>query len=333
MTLTVLATITRRAIFIFILSSILGIAAFVGYKIWYANYLASLPPVEEKPDIKFGILPYPDLPNGNTASSNFSYSLDTNTGNLPNVDKIIKVYFIPKPVASLLSGEKSEEFAKKFDLNIPPEIISETKYRFRSGERNLTIDLDTGNFTYQKEASLSAKEALTDQNSLAEDFRNFLTTLNILKDELKQGPSKINLLKLDLEATAAEISLWPADIDQKPVVLPSFNKSLVNSKVSQSARGLQNYIELNFTFWPVDTSTFATYPTRTAAQALEDLKAGQGAIIIQPPNPQVSISSVYIAYFQSERYSPYLQPVFVFEGPSFAALLPAIDAQFINPSN
>src|SRR3989344_129531 len=99
-TLTTVATITRRFILFSVIFSILAVIGFISYRIWHTNYLRSLPPVEEKPDTKFGVLPDPDFPLPKVSSSNFSYSIDTQTGNLPefggDIAKIQRVYFMPK---------------------------------------------------------------------------------------------------------------------------------------------------------------------------------------------------------------------------------------------
>src|SRR3989344_5818948 len=102
MTLSQTAILTKQVITLSIITIVLGTVSFIGYKIWYAYYLANLPPIEEKPDTKFGKLPYPDFPVAGVSSYNFSYSIDTTTGGLPKVgtdagfEKLIKVYFITK---------------------------------------------------------------------------------------------------------------------------------------------------------------------------------------------------------------------------------------------
>ena len=95
--------------------------------------------MEEKPDTKFGVLPDPDFPLPKVSSSNFSYSIDTQTGNLPefggDIAKIQRVYFMPKPFATLLSPERSTELAQMFGFGSPPEILSELEYRYSDEEK------------------------------------------------------------------------------------------------------------------------------------------------------------------------------------------------------
>lgn len=348
MTLSQTAGLTKRIIIFSIIALVLGITSFIGYQIWHTYYLAHLPPVEEKPDTKFGVLPFPTFPKTSVSSSNFSYSLDTSTGTLPKMgkdpgfDKIIKVYFVTKSYATFLSSDKSQTLAEKFGINTQPEILSETIYKFTDQNKILNVDLDTGNFAYTKEATPPAQQSLDSDNKLVSDFENILNTLGILKDDLKKGRTKVMLLKaegknlvsttLQSEAQLAQISLWPQTLDQKSIFTADFNKSLVNAVIFNSASDLSNYFSLNFTYWPIETTTFATYPTKSAENAFDDLKSGKGVVVLEPPKPQVSITSVYLGYYLSQNYSPYLQPIFVFEGPSFVAYVPAIKDQYQHPA-
>lgn len=346
MTLTQTAILTRNFILIFSISLIMGIVSFIGYKVWYAYYLANLPPVEEKPDTRFGLLPDPDFPKVSVTSSNFSYSLDTSTGSLPQVgvdpgfEKITKVYFVTKPYASLLSSDKSAALAEKFAITDSAEIIDETLYLFKKDGRTLTVNLDSGNFKFSDEATKSAKEGLDDDNKLISDFKNTLQKLAVFRDEFNNGRTKIVMLKkeggkliptqLRSEAVTAQISIWPDSIDKKSIFTPDFNKALINTTVVGGADSSDNYLSLEFTHWSIDTTTFATYPTKDAEVAFQDLQTGKGVVIIESARADVSITSVYLGYFLSENYSPYLQPIYIFEGPNFVAYVSAITDQWKN---
>lgn len=315
MTLTQVAIFTRRAIIALAVLIIVGLFSFIGYKIWYANYLASIPPVEEKPDLKFGSLPEINFPPSKVSSANFSYSLDTTTGNLPTFGKIIKVYFQPKPISTFLAPERSKDIARLFDVDTEPQILSETKYQFALDKKNLIIDLDSGNFLFsQSEASNSASGAEGIKNRPV-DFKQFLSQKDLLKENLKNGPVK---------ELANIISVWPQDIDKIPIKTDNLDISLIYAEVIGSPLELKNYSLLQYIYWPIDTTTFATYYLKTGNAAFEDLKQGKGIIMMEPEKPQVSVTLVYLAYFQNKEYSPYLQPIFVFEGPHFAAFVDAI---------
>lgn len=329
MTLTQTAALTKKTVIISAITLIVGTISFISYNIWHAYYLANLPIVEEKPDTRFGILPAINFPSSTVSSSNFSYSIDSTTGNLPKVgidtgfEKLQKVYFVNITFASLLSSEKSQNLAEKFGITSPPQILSETNYVFSENNKTLKVNLDSGNFSYTNEATISGNETLDDDTKLIADFNQTLNTLGILKPDLQNGRGKVRT-----EASAAQISLWPASIDNKPIMTSKLDTSILFAKVYKSASDLQKYFSLNFTYYPIDTTTFATYPIKTAEAAFEDLKNSKGVIVLEPKLPKVSITSVYLGYFLSDNYSPYLQPIFVFEGPQFAAYVPAISSEF-----
>ncbi len=341
MTLTQTAQFTKIALLTGITTLILGITGFTGYKIWYNHYLASLPKPEPKPDLKFGALPQPDLPQTLVTSGSYTYSLATTTGTLPSFDKLIKVYFMPKPTASFLAEDKTKALAQKLNISTDPQIVSDTEYSYSDEPRSLTVELDTGNFLYTNTATLSATQTLDQDDRLVSDFKSNLQNLNVLKEALGTK-RQIELLKVQdnqlvpassrAEAQAARIYLWPADIDEKPVLIGKFNKSLIYATAVGSAFNPQSYQELHFTYRPVDQTTFATYQIKPVNQAFDELKSGQGAIIEAPQKQQVSITSIYIAYYESEKYVPFLLPIFVFEGPGFVAYIPAI-AQDTSQSN
>lgn len=317
MTLTQIAVFTRRSIVLSAIILSLSIISFIGYRIWHNWYISTLPPVEEQPDMKFGILPALEFPARAVSTSNFSYSLDTTTGGLPKFEKIIKVFFLVKTYATFLSAQRSQDLAEKFSIKAPPQILNETNYVYKEGGKTLEVNLDSGNFRFKNEATISASlssSTLDSEERLSTDFKNVLSFLGLLKEQLKNGRTKV---------VENQISLWPQDIDAKVIFTPEFNKSLINAKVAGSAGNLENYLSLNYTFFPIDESTFATYPLKRAEEAFEDLKSGKGVVMIEPAKPTVSITSVYLGYYLPEGYTPYLQPIYIFEGPQFVAFTSA----------
>ncbi|RJP47504.1 MAG: hypothetical protein C4584_00425 [Armatimonadetes bacterium] len=330
MTLTQAATWTRKTIIILILLIFTAIAGSVGYNIWYQHYLSTLPPVEEKPEVKFGVLPEIQFPPSGVSSSNYSYSVDTVTGGFPKFPKLIKVYFIPRAGVSLLAPERARQQAEKLGFTIGPEILSDTQHKYSDNrEGELIMDLTTGNFFFQRPATSSAFTAESstfyDQPQVVEMFKNYLRNKNLLNNFLANGRSNVTFNDdPPAEYSTADVSIWPTDIDKLPLVTAAFKHGLVEATVTKASEEKERFIRVNYTFWPIDDTTYSTYPLKTAEQGFDNLKSGQGFIAIQPEQAQISISSVSLAYFQPDEYSPYLQPVYVFEGPDFAALVPAV---------
>ncbi|MDO8570445.1 MAG: hypothetical protein Q7R97_02570 [Candidatus Daviesbacteria bacterium] len=329
MTLTQTAILTKRTIVIIIILMIVTISGSIGYSIWNQYRISQIPPVVEKPEMKFGILPPINFPASKVTSSNYGYSLDTVTGNLPETPKFLKVYFIPQSSVTLLAPEKSIALAKNLGFPEGPESVSANIYKFTNdlgGE--MTIDLATGNFTFsasnaEKIATNSAQANLSDKDKMVTDFKNYLALNNLLIDNLKNGKSNVQYNNDNAkDSTSAQVYLFPINFDNLPIVTPLFNQGLVKAAVNGPE--INQYPRLNYTYWTIDQTTSSTYPLKTAQEAFDELKSGSGFVSIESSQSKVSITSVYLAYLETEEYTPYLQPVFVFEGPDFVGLVPAI---------
>lgn len=348
MSLTQTAIIVKQIIFFTVIFLIISLIAFVGYQAAYNYYISRRPPPEERPDTKFGTLPALDLPPSLAPSSNFTYSLDTVTGNLPRLDqdpgfkKIIKVYFIARPVATLLSPDRSVEFAAKFGITTPPQVLSETLYRFYQEGKTLTVELDTLNFKFANTKVTPSNELLPSDNNLIGSFKGFISNVGASRPDLNEGPARVTLLKEEngkliptaarSEAHFAHISLWPKAIEGKLIYSPKFNVSLISALISGSSGSIDNYLSIEYTYWQIDPSTFATYPAKTLDAAFEELKSGQGTVILSPQSANVSITSVNVGYYLPEKYTPFLQPIYIFEGPEFVAYVGAIDTSKVPPT-
>lgn len=327
MTLTQTALITKRAIVITAVTLFLIIGAKIGYQVWYANQLASLPKIADKPEEKFGTLPQLTYPDAQVSSSNFSYSLDTPTGSFPDIPKLVNVYFIPQSGISLLAPERSIELAVKLGFGTKPQILSDSSYQFSDNAGgDLLIDLPTGNFHFQRVvATNSAQPSGFSESSedIIKNFKTFLRDKNLLTDPIQQG--KINIVFDNLDTTksqTATISALPADFNKLPIInITPYGlvKTLINTNPDEQKR----YLQMDYVVWLIDSTTFSSYPIKDPQKAFAQLQSGEGFVIIPPLKPQVSITDVHLAYYQSENYSPYLQPVYVFEGPHYQAIVQA----------
>ena len=76
----------------------------------------------------------------------------------------------------------------------------------------------------------------------------------------------------------------------------------------------------------------ATYPIKTAGQALEELKNGKAYIATHTnTDTKVLIKNVYLGLYSEGRLQQYLTPVIVFEGNNeFIAFVPAITDEWTN---
>lgn len=338
MNLTKAARITKKAMIFTVIAITVGLSSWIGYTYYYYNiYLPSLPKPEVKPDVKFGILPQQKFDNTSVSSSNFSYSLDTPTGEVPkDLPKIMKVYFAQAGNTTFLSPDRARDLALGFLFPNGPERVTPTQYKFTDDQGGeILIDLNTGNFKFQRsETTPSAqlvKVPFISEQKLVAEFRSYLAG-KVSLIGLGGRNKAIFDKKNPEESTIAKVSIWPGNIDEYQVMTPKYEESSIRAVITSFRDPAHKYKSLNFVYWPVDTATYATYYIRTAEQAFIDLKTGQGSVVLSPSNmSRASITSVYLAYYQQEEYTPYVQPIYVFEGQDFMAYVPAISQEYLAP--
>lgn len=344
MTLTEAAAFTKKGM---IVAAITLFIVFATWGIWhyYYNYiyLPSLPPVEEAPTLAFGPLPKLKFPDSTVASSNFSYSMDTDTGSLPaDTPKLFKIYSVAQLATDLLALDRAKKLAKDLEFNETPQSLSATQYKFIDDKfgGELIVDLDTGNFKFRRSSATPSAQSseriedFIDEDGQARQFKAYLTSRGLLKEQLKSGRTSVvynNPVKKD--STLVTINLWQDSIEDVPIVTPKFREGLIKTVGTSSRDADKKYILMDYTFWPIDLQNFGTYPIKTAQEAFEELKNGDGFVALEPRSGSASITKVYIGYYLSEEYANYLQPVFVFEGPEFAGLIPAVKSEFVENSN
>lgn len=331
MTLTQAATLTKRSFLVIGILIVVGILARVGFSIWYQYYLASLPKVEERPEKKFGDLPLPTFPTSTVSSSNFTYSIVTQTGGFPTSPKFVKAYYIPQLPVTLLSNQRAQDLALKLGFNQTPQNLSESNQKFmdESGG-SLTVDITTGNFQIQRSATASAiatsSAILSEDKKLLEEFNTYLTAKGLLTDSLTGGRPKVSYDgPTPSESQTALVSIWPKDFDDLPILTGYNNRGLVWALVVKSNDEIKKFFQVGYTVWNIDQTTSSTYQVKTYDQAYAELQAGRGFITLAPKNnPKIPISKAYLAYYETDNYTSYLQPIYVFEGESFQGLVPAI---------
>lgn len=340
MTLTEASALTKKGLIVAAITIFIVLATW-GIWHYYYNYiyLPGLPPVVEKPTLAFGPLPKLKFPDPTVASSNFSYSLDTETGGLPEkLPELFKVYSVAQLATDLLALDRAKNLAGALEFNKNPEAISATQYRFiddiNGGE--LIVDLDTGNFKFRKNYATSSGdnferiEDFINEDKQSQSFKNFLSSRELLKDQLKNGRTRVtynNPVKKD--SNQLTLNLWQENVENIPIITPKFNEGLIKTVATNNRDLNKKYIFMDYIFWPIDFNNFGTYPIKKVDEAFEELKNGEGFIAIEPLRGNVSISKIYLAYYLSEEYTNYLQPVYVFEGSNFAWIVQAVKSEFV----
>jgi len=347
MTLSDTARITKKVIVY------VGVALIIIFALWggIAYYMATRPIIEyiELPTKGFGILPKPVLPKTRMTASSVTYDLNTETGSLPEgLPVMMKIYFIPKQGVTYATPQRAKYIASNFSFPNGPRIVSPTIHKFtddKGGE--LIYDLDSNNFRFKrpiatKSADFEDQQTVTieEETRLVNNFKKYLNDQGVLSASLDAGKyaTFYNNAKVS-EATEAAITLWQKDIIQGteeqpiayPIVNPNFKEGLVRGVVTKFVSPQNKYLSVDFIYWSIDTARTETYPIKTVKDAYDQLQNGEGITVLPYSKSSVAIENVYLGYLLPKEYTPYLQPVYVFEGPGFAAYVPAITPDNFEP--
>jgi hypothetical protein len=307
------------------------------------------------PSTSFGKLPLPLQPNANL--SKIQFDLDTGSGSLPSNPALLSVYPIPEPAGKLNSLDLAQNRVQSLGVIGKPKSISPTLYQFqdiRTPAKSITIDIVTGNFTYTFDwiADPSAVKKTFDApvdaaaKSIATSFANSAV---VGTNDLEKGETKTTYVKIagaertkvssPSEANAVEVQIYRAKIDEVyRIVSTDPTKSLINALVVPENADKQ-VLQVNFTHWLIDFEQDSTYPLRSTNQAFEDLKKNKANVVVGKLDgvDRIRITNVELAYLETERYIPYLQPVYIFSGDAFAgrgksnfvAYVPAISEDWL----
>lgn len=291
---------------------------------------------EELPTTSFGKLPFPLQPNANL--SNINFDLDTGSPTLPANPPLLKVYPIPEPEGKINSLDLAQAKVQNLGISGKGKALSPTLYQFQDTNtpaESVTIDIITGNFTYTfdwiADPTAIRKNFEKPVNISAENIARAFTSNAIEgKNDLEKGEAKISYIKLSgkervkvsspSEANAVEVQVFREKLDkQYRVITTDPNKSLVNALVVPE-NGDKQVLQVNFTHWLVDFDKGSTYPLRSTTQAFDDLQKNKGNIVIGRLDgvDRIRIAEIELAYLETERFTPYLQPIYIFKGDAFA---------------
>lgn len=351
-TLTETAYYTRKAIN----WTILGLVAFLILRVLFGLAVSTwkkiFPPPPPPPTVAFGKLPpikFPLPEGGASPSAKLNFTLETIEGGPPATSSTGTVFFMPKPEPNLLSLTRAKQLAGRMGFTGEPQSESPTIYRWQD-ERNpfktLRIDIITGNFKiiydYAQDLGLFAEKNLPTQGQAITEATTFLQNLGLFPSELENGQTQISYWQLVGNTLAQTTSLANADavrvdfgrenILGMRLFPPNPSQELVYFLFSGSRESTKRILEASYKFWEIEEEQKATYPLKTSAQAWEELRGGGGYIANPPADGQdrVVVRKIYLAYFYSEEYQAFLQPIFVFEGdPNFLAFIPAVSPAWV----
>jgi len=314
------------------------------------DYIKSTTPVKTlPPNLRFGTLPRPKFINIVNSSSGLNITLENVEGRPPEATTVAKIYSMPNKMLTLLSPERAKQLANKLGFIKEPTHLNPNTYFFSDNnqQKTLSVDITNLNFHMKYDYSLNMKDIFKNiqfesQEITVATINNYLLSNFLFDASLINNLAKVELLHYASEssqlvpvdkiytADAIRIDYFRNKIDNLRILPPTFDKSY--NYVLYTPSQLTNYLEISYTFWPVDYGDYATYPLISSEEAWKELLDGYGFVLNKGninPN-KIVVRKIYIAYYDSQEPQGFLQPIFVFEGDDgFVAYLPAIRPEFL----
>jgi len=295
------------------------------------------PPIE----VRFEISPTLNFPKQDS-NLKFSYRLETATGSLPAEFSDRGVVFKnPNRREGFFTYTGGLKKARRFGFKNKPIPVDPPVYQWRhSGKLPGMFELNmiTGEFdlvnNWKGERSLLLSTKKITPNTAFKYVQSALKKGGAWNDNLKEGDHSLIYFKAVNGQLVKIPYIYDADVVQVNFRRKKINKlSVVHADPERppiwglTTRGGQ-VLELHYRYWPVGSES-SEYPIITVRDAWQILKAGKAYIARlgdNVPGDEVVIRYFKMAYYISNDYQPFTEPVYVIKGDKeFMALVPAIN--------
>lgn len=319
---------------------IFRIALLAGIAYWKKLH----PPPPPPPTVEFGKLKRIKFPDQQLRA--FTFILQLPTIDFPDFPDRAKVFVIPYKKANFMVWDEAKKESSSLGFIGEPEQLSTQVYRWTKKSpvtTNFKLNIVDGSFTYeylwQEDPNILAAKNLPGREQAIIDTISFLKNLkgaqmDLAGDEAKVVYLEVNGNKLQpaisiSEADLVQVDIFRSKIEQLPVVTPQPAQGVVSTLLSASSR--QRILKVNYNYFPVNLSLFATYPIKTPQDAWQDLKTGKGySASIDEKSSNVVVRRIYLGYYDTLTPESYLQPVYIFTGDNdFIGYVAAITDEWL----
>lgn len=326
-----------------ILGALIGLFLLFKVVFFIKELVSPTPP--PPPTASFGKLPKVFFPSG--IKKNFSYTIDTLSGKLPQLPDRTNIYEMTKAKPDLLAVERASEKMATLKFDPSPEHLSDILYRWKSLEppiKSLVMNVNMVSFTlyssYLTDRVVLSGANLPDQKEAVSQAQSFLQTLELYPEDIDESKTKTKLFAITNGVVSPSLSLSTAklisvdffqkSIDDMQIVYPAGPSSTMNLVIAGGESEPQ-VVSARFFYQKVGNKS-ATYLIKSAQQAFEELKSGKAYVSShQGKNLNVVIKNVYLGFYIEGREQKYLMPVIVFEGTNnFVAYVSAVKDEWIS---
>jgi hypothetical protein len=320
-------------------------------------YRAIFPSTPTTPSASFGTISSPNLTASKVNLTKTVFNVELPEGSLPETPTELAVYPIPKPAGTLSSLDQAIDQVRPVGFRDPPKKQSEVNYLWKDSKKpakSIKLNIATGDFVYKydhlKDPSiLEGKFKLTDLEAIKQ-ARKFLQKLNSFPDDLDNDLAEINFYKLKnkkrtmvtsfSEANTVEVLFFRTPIEDKyKMVQPTPNTSHVKVVLGPNLGLERGVVEAEYAYWTIDLDNPSAYPLKSSQSAWSEFQEGKASFVKGKvaSYDEIFLADVYLAYYETKTYQPFLQPIFVFTGSGttkgklieFEAYLPAISNEYI----
>lgn len=312
------------------------------------SYVKSLIPKKvPPPTVDFGKVPAIQFP-PNTQSGNFTYTINTLSGQLPAIPDRVSVFKVSHPGIGLLSLQQSKDLIAHNSILGEPVKLSDTQYQWQqlqSPFAKITYDIVTNNFlfttNYLSDPIVLAAPNLPDQPGAIGSARNFFS--NFSSDFSDIDLNKTHAVSYSISnrtlvpatsvsnTQAIRVDFYQNDLNSIPVYYPHFPNSLIYAIIA-SVNYPNLIAEGGYYHQSIQTDQSGTYPIITPDQAFKLLTANKAYIAnYTGTRTNILITNMFLAYYMSDTPQDYVLPIIVFQGnDNFYAYISALTDPWIS---
>jgi len=341
-----LASTTEKMRSLLKVGAIIAAVLFGIYLLFFGGVIIKnifFPTAPDLPKEAFGKLP--PLEFDQIPDPTISYQINTVSGDLPTdfPDRML-VYKIAQPKPDLLALQNTRRIAATAGFTQFETKISDTVYQWQNPSTNAHIQFNIVTKDFEIKSNLAANQAIIsspvfpEESEIKKDVREYLNSLQVdmegldfrddsiiyytLSGNTLQQTTNINIAKL------VRVNLYNKniinDLGDYKFVYPNQefpNVTLIIAYPSQSRAIVLEGESYNHKILLDD---FSDYPIKTAAEAFDELKGGNGYLFNPNNLSSIQITEVYLAYYLDKTTTEYAQPVIVFEGINAKGYVPAV---------
>jgi len=298
------------------------------------------------PTVGFGKIPEIKFPS-QTEVKDFTYTIDTLTGSVPNFPDRVKIFKITQPEAKLLALNNAKNNLSNLGFSAQPIPVEGNIYKWTDTSpilRTISLDIFSSNFiltsSYLQDQNIVSGNNLPSPDDSVRNAKGFLENLNAYPTDLDESKTKTNLFSIvNSNVTPAssfsktqliQVFFFQKDVDNLPIYYSNPSGSTMMFMIAGGDNQSQ-IIQANFYHQTISDKN-ETYPIKTGEQAFEELQKGNAYIAsYDGTNKNISIKNISLDYYIQDDSQTYLMPIFVFEGDNnFFAYLPAVTDEWIN---